>query len=359
MRNALAPRSVRTLPARNLQRARLVSRTPKFQPCATAAASSSAEPPEKAGFMEACWKFLRPHTIRGTILGTTAIVTTALLENPEAINLTLVPRALLGLLALLCGNGYIVGINQIYDKSIDIENKPYLPIAAGELSDTQGWFLCAGMAALGLAIVATQFESLIASLYAFGLFLGTIYSVPPLRLKQNPVAAFMIIACVRGFLLNFGVFHATRNALGFSFQWSPVIVFITCFVSVFATAIAITKDLPDIAGDRVGNIETFATKYGERAVTFLGAGLLLTNYIGAITAALMNTAMFNTPVMVGAHAILGLILIYRTWKLDNDQYTLPAIQKFYVWVWNLFYSEYFLLPWLSSSGLQTLLPALL
>ena len=43
-------------------------------------------------------------------------------------------------------------------------------------------------------------------------------SVPPLRLKQSPVAAFMIIACVRGFLLNFGVFHATRNALGFPFQ---------------------------------------------------------------------------------------------------------------------------------------------
>lgn len=40
-------------------------------------------------------------------------------------------QALLGLLALLCGNGYIVGINQIYDVSIDMVNKPFLPIAAG------------------------------------------------------------------------------------------------------------------------------------------------------------------------------------------------------------------------------------
>lgn len=31
----------------------------------------------------------------------------------------LVPRALLGLLALLLGNAYIVGINQIYDVDID------------------------------------------------------------------------------------------------------------------------------------------------------------------------------------------------------------------------------------------------
>ena len=41
------------------------------------------------------------------------------------------PRALLGVLALVCGNGYIVGINQIYDVSVDTVNKPYLPIAAG------------------------------------------------------------------------------------------------------------------------------------------------------------------------------------------------------------------------------------
>lgn len=48
----------------------------------------------------------------------------------------LAPRALLGLVALLCGNGFIVGINQIYDVDIDQVNKPYLPIASGEHSLT-------------------------------------------------------------------------------------------------------------------------------------------------------------------------------------------------------------------------------
>jgi hypothetical protein len=32
-------------------------------------------------FKEAFWKFLRPHTIRGTILGSTAVTSIALLEN--------------------------------------------------------------------------------------------------------------------------------------------------------------------------------------------------------------------------------------------------------------------------------------
>ena len=40
------------------------------------------------------------------------MVSRALLLSPELINWALLPRALLGLLALLCGNGYIVGINQ-------------------------------------------------------------------------------------------------------------------------------------------------------------------------------------------------------------------------------------------------------
>ena len=46
-------------------------------------------------------------------------VTRALIENPGKVTLNLVPRALLGLFALLCGNAYIVGINQIYDVKID------------------------------------------------------------------------------------------------------------------------------------------------------------------------------------------------------------------------------------------------
>lgn len=54
------------------------------------------------------------------------------MEHPECINWALLPRALLGLVALLCGNGYIVGINQIYDVDIDVVNKPFLPVASGE-----------------------------------------------------------------------------------------------------------------------------------------------------------------------------------------------------------------------------------
>ncbi|PSC69563.1 homogentisate prenyltransferase [Micractinium conductrix] len=313
------------------------------------ALSPEPSPAQKiVAFKEAFWKFLRPHTIRGTILGSSAVTAIALLENTGLIDWALLPRALLGVLALLCGNGYIVGINQIYDVEIDAVNKPFLPVASGELSTKAAWWLCLALAAGGIAITATNFGSLITGLYCFGLFLGTIYSVPPLRLKRSAVAAFMIIATVRGFLLNFGVYHAARAALGLPFAWNPSISFVTAFVTLFATVIAITKDLPDIEGDEKFGIETFATSMGVRRIAFLGSGLLLTNYMGAIALAVRLPALFNPWTMAGGHAVLALILLYRTIKLDAAKYSQEAIKQYYAAIWLNFYAEYLLLPFLGA-----------
>ncbi|CAN6887423.1 unnamed protein product [Brassica oleracea] len=297
-----------------------------------------------ARFQNACWRFLRPHTIRGTALGSTALVARALMENTHLIKWSLVLKALSGLLALICGNGYIVGINQIYDIGIDKVNKPYLPIAAGDLSVQSAWLLVIFFAIAGLTVVGFNFGPFITCLYSLGLFLGTIYSVPPFRMKRFPVAAFLIIATVRGFLLNFGVYHATRAALGLSFQWSAPVAFITSFVTLFALVIAITKDLPDVEGDRKFQISTLATKLGVRNIAFLGSGLLLVNYISAISLAFYMPQVFRGSLMIPAHMILASCLIFQTWVLEKANYTKGAIAGYYRFIWNLFYAEYLLFP---------------
>ncbi|KAF3322059.1 homogentisate phytyltransferase 2 [Carex littledalei] len=262
-------------------------------------------------FGDKCWRFLRPHTIRGTALGSLALVARALLENRHLITWWLTFKAFCGVIALICGNGYIVGINQIYDVGIDKVNKPYLPIAAGDLSMQSAWLLVLFFAGAGLSIVAWNFGSFITSLYCLGLFLGTIYSVPPFRLKRYPIAAFLIIATVRGFLLNFGVYYATRAALGLSFQWSSPVAFITCFVTMFALVIAITKDLPDVEGDRKFQISTLATKLGVRNIALLGTALLLANYVVAISVAFYMPQAFRWRIMVPAHALLAFGLVFQ------------------------------------------------
>jgi hypothetical protein len=45
------------------------------------------------------------------------------------------------------------------------------------------------------------------------------------------------------------------------------------FVTVFATVIALTKDMADIAGDRQFNIQTFATQLGANRLALLGGSL--------------------------------------------------------------------------------------
>ena len=76
----------------------------------------------ETSFLKAFYKFTRPHTIRGTILASCACVTRVTLScirTQPAIEWNLLRVAVIGLLALLCGNAYIVGINQIYDVDID------------------------------------------------------------------------------------------------------------------------------------------------------------------------------------------------------------------------------------------------
>lgn len=205
--------------------------------------------------LRALYKFTRPHTIRGTILASICGTIRALVDTPGVL-LDLqwqarLPRALVGMSALLLGNAFIVGINQIFDESIDKLNKPFLPVASGEMSKRFAWLSVVTSAVVGPLLVRKFFPALLFQLYSFGLFLGFIYSVPPIRTKKNPILAGLTIACVRGFLLNFGVYYAVKDALGEAFSWSPKVAFIARFMTAFATVIAVTKDMPDIEGDKV------------------------------------------------------------------------------------------------------------
>lgn len=229
-----------------------------FDPDAIAQARSEAKAGSIKARIRALYKFTRPHTIRGTILASIAGTIRALIDTPGAIQNAqwsfMLPRAMIGMVALLLGNAFIVGINQIFDKDIDLLNKPFLPVASGEMSKRFAWIVVALSGLVGPLIVYKNFPRLLFQLYSFGIVLGGIYSVPPIRTKRNPVLAGITIATVRGFLLNFGVYYAVKDAIGASFSWSPKVAFIARFMTIFATVIAVTKDLPDIEGDKVGQI---------------------------------------------------------------------------------------------------------
>ncbi|KAL6954088.1 Homogentisate phytyltransferase 2 [Sarracenia purpurea var. burkii] len=68
-------------------------------------------------------------------------------------------------------------------------------------------------------------------------------------------------------------------------------------------------------------ISTLATELGVRNIAFLGSGILLLNYIGAILAAVLMPQVFRRSLMIPAHAILALSLIFQSWLLEKANYT--------------------------------------
>lgn len=297
------------------------------------------------GTTRAIYKFLRPHTIRGTVLASVTGVARALTEGGSAFSWGLLPNAILGMVALLCGNAFIVGINQIYDVDIDRVNKPFLPVAAGELGSRAAWALVLGCGVVGPLIVKLLFSPLIFGLYMFGTTIGTLYSVPPFRLKRFPVAAGLTIACVRGFLLNFGVYYATCEALGRTFAWNPSVAFLARFMTVFAAIIAVTKDLPDIEGDKKYDIQTLSTRLGVGPIAKGATVALLLNYVHAVATALLSGAgVFHRPFMVFGHVAAAIYLIKSYTKLQPD--SMPSVKTYYKRIWDLFYLEYAMYPFI-------------
>lgn len=186
------------------------------------------------------------------------------------------------------------------------------------------------------------FPTLLFQLYMLGWTLGAIYSVPPFRTKRNPLAAGLTIATVRGFLLNFGVYYAVKDAIGAPFSWSPKVAFIARFMTAFATIIAITKDLPDVEGDKAFNISTFATKVGVAKIAKGASLCLFLNYLHAILTGVLTKKVgaFNLVPMVGGHALLATKLALHYRELEPEKLT--SIKKYYKHIWDLFYLEYVL-----------------
>ncbi|KAH7568434.1 hypothetical protein JRO89_XS07G0298200 [Xanthoceras sorbifolium] len=242
---------------------------------------------EPSKFLVACWSFMRPYSLYGNVVISVSLVTRSwLLDNPNLITPSLLLKASYGLLALIFVTGYISGINQIYDVNIDKINKPYLPIAAGQLSVKVAWSLVIFYAVAGVLIVGWNGGPFLACLYSLALLMGTAYSVPPFRLKRYAFVTMLTSASVRGFLLHFTVSYASSAGFGLTFQWSAPLVFITIKASLFALVMSFVKDFSDIEGDRKYQVSTLAVKFGVRNIAFLGSGILLVKYIVGVLAAM-------------------------------------------------------------------------
>jgi homogentisate phytyltransferase / homogentisate geranylgeranyltransferase len=279
----------------------------------------------------ALWRFGRPHTVIGTL---TSIVGLYLI----AVSQDVAPGV--GDLAwtLVAGYGvnvFIVGLNQITDVEIDRINKPYLPIAAGDLTVAQAWGIVAVAGVVPVILALTQGVLELAGVLA-GLAVGVAYSLPPLRLKRFPALASLCISGVRSVVVNLGVYAHFAGAIA-----GPVWA-LTLFVAPFSFAIAILKDVPDIEGDRRYQIATFTLRLGARRVLAIGAGALVVAYVGmAVLGPLLLGDDVQPVVLAGGNLAALAVALAGARRVDVADRA--GFWRFYMRVWALFFAEYALM----------------
>jgi homogentisate phytyltransferase/homogentisate geranylgeranyltransferase len=275
------------------------------------------------------WRFGRPHTMVGTALSVLGIFA---LVSPLPAWWDLV----LTLLAAWAVNVFITGINQLEDVEIDEVNKPFLPIAAGDLSPRAARWIVGVAAVVPIVLAATQGLLELGAVLA-ALAVGVAYSVQPLRLKRWPVLAALSISGVRAIVVNLGV------ALHFTGGGVPQGVWaLTAFVLPFSAAIALFKDVPDIEGDRRFHIATFSVRLGGAVVLRAGLVLLVVAYVGMAVAGFLLLDGAQPVVLAVTHlAALAVVLAAarRTDVADRADFT-----RFYLLVWKLFFLEYLIVP---------------
>ena len=282
------------------------------------------------GRLEVLWRFARPHTIIGT---TTSVLCLYVIARGTGYPVSAFSLGATMLAAWLV-NLAIVGINQVTDVEIDRINKPGLPLASGELGAGTALALVLGAAGLALAMAATQGAI---ELIAVGsaLLIGFAYSLPPARLKRFPIVAMASISVVRAFAVNLGVFGHFAGTL----DGLPAVVWaLTAFTIPFGAAIAVLKDVPDVAGDRAFRIRTFSVRLGPRK-TFRGAVAgLATAYLAMAVAAIPLAGEVNAPLFCAGH--LALLAALLSWSRDADPMHADAFTPFYMRLWGLFFCEY-------------------
>ena len=286
------------------------------------------------------WKFSRPHTIIGSVVSICTLYTIVCSESKTQHFLLLISALIIG----IATNIFIVGINQIADVEIDRINKPYLPIASGELSIQKAKTIVYASLIISLALAA------FISIYLFGIIflsalIGWAYSMPPFHLKSHHVLAALAITTVRGVFINVGGFLVFNFLVNHSLQLPDNVKILTLFIVAFSVGIAWFKDIPDVKGDAQYNIKTLAVLYSQKTALIagnilVGSAYLFTIFVkGNLFFAEKNSG-FETRVLFLGNIFLFALFILNSFSIKLREHN--SLKQFYRRFWIFFFAEYLL-----------------
>ncbi|RMG38754.1 MAG: homogentisate phytyltransferase [Methanobacteriota archaeon] len=290
------------------------------------------------GKISALIRFSRPHTVIGTILSITTLYILA--TTHYGISLSAKFDTLLwALISCLGANIFIVGLNQITDIEIDRINKPELPLASGTLAVTHAKWITGISLLVSVAIAGVQGPFLFMTVL-ISLIIGSIYSLPPFRLKRFYFWAAASIFTIRGIVVNLLMFLHFSSFL----DAQPTIPFhiwiLTGFFFGLSLVIAWFKDIPDVQGDRLFQIRTLSVVIGSNKVFYLGLGVLTLWMVGLIYFSVVGLGELNGFIL----GIGNLVLLGALWLkgLKTTPTRKKLMREYYQFLWRIFFLEYIL-----------------
>lgn len=280
-------------------------------------------------------RFSRLHTVIGTSLSISTLYILALsFSNYQQLH---IGTWLFTLLSCLGANIYIVGLNQITDVEIDRINKPYLPLASGAFSMRLGYIIITVSVLISL-IIALSLGKYLALTVLLSLMLGTMYSLPPFRLKRFYFwAAFCIIA-VRGLIVNTLLFLHFHYTISLKAELPAVVWLLTGTIFIYSIIIAWFKDIPDMEGDQQYNISTLTLRLGAKNVFYIGNGLITFIYLALMILPFYMELEVSKSFFLAAHLFLlsALWIVNSRVKINSK----ASFRLYYQFIWILFFLEY-------------------
>ncbi len=186
-------------------------------------------------------------------------------------------RFLVVLFAFSFATASVFILNQYFDREEDQENafKSNLPVAAGRMTPRAALIFSVLLIILCLVLVVLVDVNLL-SLFLIYLVFGTAYSAPPFRLKNVPVADFVVSGVGGGFMPFFMGLELTDKL---SSDISVIVLGVVPLMLVHCGG-HILQAVGDYEVDRRMGVSTFVVKYGRKngaivaGFMFLLAGFL-------------------------------------------------------------------------------------
>ncbi len=202
--------------------------------------------------------------------------------------------------SLIAIGGY--AINDVFDKDIDKINMPHRPIPAGYLTELQGKAYAFALFIVGilLALIISLPAFIIAVIGGISLFLYAAY------FKRSGLIGNLIIGFLTAIPFIFG---------GFLTGSYDAMVFPALFAFLLIVGREIIKDIEDVHGDKIENVQSIALRYGVKPARSLGYLFLVILLI--IVPIPIILGYYRTPVFVICVLVIILAIFYVAYLLFN------------------------------------------